>query len=52
LLGVSSHSKAFLDIKGDNILMLMTGAPFEEGQLNIELNDLTTTFKLSDFGSG
>jgi serine/threonine-protein kinase SRPK3 len=46
-------TKAFLDIKGDNILM--TGAPPEEGQLSIELNDdylMSAMFKLCDFGSG
>jgi hypothetical protein len=46
-------SKVFLYIKGDNILM--TGAPPEEGQLNIILNDdylMSRTFKLSDLGAG
>lgn len=33
----------------------MTGAPPEEGQLNIKLNDdylMSTTFKLGDLGAG
>ena len=47
-------SKAFLDIKGNNTSILQTGAPPEEGQLNIELNDdylMSKTFKLSDLGA-